>query len=286
MSARSASVTDALMAPPGDEVSAAELMALRDDLGRDLAALASDLPGQESLRVDTFKVLVARRHPERCTEGDDPFVPSPRRCRRAVGAAAVARCVRGFSAGPATAVADVLAAGLDDLASGPATPGSAPWWAAWYGGLLPGARAVVVAEAVTWATALLAALDWRRLPRLPAVGGRDDWWQCPGSPTLVLQGRADVRLHAARRPAYLVLGSGRCRDDWRVELGFPGLVAALGRAAPSVPSRVVGVWPQSGQVRVLPVDITTLRAGAAAVVSAVGTWVDGRIEAQPVLAGR
>ncbi|HUI02073.1 MAG TPA: hypothetical protein VLZ77_00910 [Acidimicrobiales bacterium] len=286
MRSRAATVTDALLAPPAGEVSGAELMALRDELGRDLAALASDLPAHESLRVDAFKVLAARRHPERCTEVDDPFAPSPGRCRRAVGAAAVARCVRGFSPGPAAAVAEVLAAGLDDVTSGPATAGSAPWWAPWYGGLAPGARAVVGAEAVTWATALLTALEWRRLPRQAVVGGRADWWQCPGSSALVLQGRADVRLHAARRPAYLVLGSGRCRDDWRVELGFPALVAALGRAAPSVPCRVVGVWPQSGQVRVLPVDITTLRATGAAVASAVGTWVDGRLEAQPVLAGR
>ena len=106
--------------------------------------------------------------------------------------------------------------------------------------------------------------------------------------TLVLQGRADVRLHAERRPALLVLGSGRCRDDWRVELAFPGAGGRPGPRRSAVPSRVVGVWPQSGQVRVLSHGHRPLRAGAPARGGRRwATWVDARIEApRPVLAGR
>jgi hypothetical protein len=95
-----------------------------------------------------------------------------------------------------------------------------------------------------------------------------------------------VRALVGRRPALLVVGSGQCRADWRVELGYPGLVAALGRDAAVAPCRVVGVWPQSGQVRVLPVDVTTLRATATAVVAAVATWVDSRIEKDRAVPGR
>ncbi len=278
-SSRVAWLTDALVSAPGEETPATELARLRADLADDLQALSEDLPAGARLHLDAFQVLVAQRHPDRCMSSDDTFVPSPRLCRRAVGVAAVNRCVRGLSPSPAVAVAEVLAGGLEDV-SGEAVPGvRAPWWAQWYAGLPRGGRAVVVAEAVTWATQLVTAVDWSRIPRLPVIGGRDDWWQCPGGAQLALKGRAEVRVLGQRRPALLVVGSGRCQPDWRVELGYPGLVAALVRDAQAAPCRVVGVWPQSGQVRVLPVDLSVLRATATAVVAAVGTWVDGRIEA-------
>jgi hypothetical protein len=257
-----------------------DLADLRGEFVRDLQTLVADLPAGERLAIDAFKILVAHRHPDRCMSiGDDTFVASPRLCRRAVGVAAVNRCVRGVSPGPAVAVAEVLAGGLEDAsgATGNAAV-RAPWWAPWYAGLPRGGRAVVCAEAVTWATQLLTAVDWRRFPRPPVVGGRDDWWQCPGGSQLVLKGRADVRAVTGRRPTLLVVGTGRCQSDWRVELGYPGLVATLVRDAQGAPSRVLGVWPQSGQVRALTVDLATLRATATAVVSALATWVDARIE--------
>jgi len=277
---RSVSLTESLLETPGDGLSAAELVALRDDLGRDLQAVIADLPPGERLEIDSFRMRVARHQPERCMSTDEPFAPSPRTCRRAVGIAAVSRCVRGHALHPALAVAEVLAAGMDDLQAAPGTGGGAvPWWASWYASLSLGGRAVVCAEATAWATQLFTAVEWKRIPRPPVVGGRDDWWQCPGGRPLVLKGRAEVRVAAERRTALLVVGSGRCPDDWRVELGFPGLVAALVRDAQASPSRVVGLWPQSGQVRELVLDIPALRASATAVVAAVATWVDGRIEA-------
>jgi hypothetical protein len=272
-------LTDALLAPPGEDVTPAELARLRAELAGELRALGAELPAGDRLQVDAFKVLVAHRHPDRCMSVESPFVPSPRTCRRAVGVAAVSRCVRGLSTSPALAVADVLEGGLEDASVATSSAAvKAPWWAQWYAGLPGGGRAVVRAEAVAWATQLFTALEWQRIPRLPVIGGRDDWWQCPDEPKVVLQGRADVRSFDRRRPAMLVVRTGRCRSDWRVELGYPGLVAALMRDAHAAPSRVVGVWPQSGQVRVLPVDVATLRATATALVAAVATWVDGRIE--------
>jgi hypothetical protein len=278
-------LTDALVAPPVEEVQSTELTALRADLVRDLQALGADLPDGERLQIDAYKLLVAHRHPERCMSIDDTFVASPRLVRRAVGVAAVNRCVRQLSSAPAVAVAEVLAEGLEDVSVAARTGAvRAPWWAEWYSGLPGGGRAVVCAEAVTWATQLLAAVDWPRVAR-PLVGGRDDWWQCPGATPIVLKGRADVRALVGRRPSLLVVGTGRCQADWRVQLGYPGLVATLGRDAPVAPRRVVGVWPQSGQVRVLPVDLTMLRASATAVIAAVATWVDSRIEVHRAGAG-
>jgi hypothetical protein len=277
---RVAWLTDALLAPESEDVAPAALVELRDDLVRDLQALGTELPDGERLQMDGFKVRTAHRYPDRCMSFDDAFVPSPRSCRRAVGVAAVNRCVRGHSASPAGAVREVLAEGLEDASVARWTGAvRAPWWASWYAGLPGGGRAVVCAEAVTWATQLLTAVDWSQVPR-PVIGGRDDWWPCPGGTPIVLKGRADVRSLVGRRAALLVVGTGRCQADWRVELGYPGLVAALGRDAQVAPRRVVGVWPQSGQVRVLPVDLVALRATATAVVAAVATWVDSRIEAE------
>jgi hypothetical protein len=204
-------------------------------------------------------------------------VASPRTCRRAVGLLAAGRCVRGFAPGPQAAVRDILAAALEDDGAEMLAPSS--WWVPWYRTLAPGGRGVVAAEAVTWATQMLTVLDWRRLARLPAVGGRDDWWQCPGPRRVALRGRADARFLVGRRPALFVVGTGSCGDDWRAELAFPALVSALGRAAPAAPCRVVGAWPCSGQVRVVSVDGALLKAAAGAVVAAVGTWVDARLEA-------
>jgi len=278
---RSVTLTDALLAPPADVISPSELVGLRDTLGRDLQAVIADLPAGERLQMDAFKMRVAHRHPERCMSTDDSFTPSPRTCRRAVGIAAVHRCVRGLAPHPAVAVAEVLAAGVEDARGAPGSDATAaPWWASWYAGLPTGARAVVRAEATGWATQLLTALEWTRISRPPVIGGRDDWWQCPGGRQLTLKGRADVRVAIDRRSALFVVGTGRCPDDWRVELGYPGLVAALVRDAPASPGRVVGLWPQSGQVRDLTLDLAALRATATAVVAAVATWVDGRIEAR------
>jgi hypothetical protein len=136
---------------------------------------------------------------------------------------------------------------------------------------------MVEAEAVTWATQLWTALEWERLVQ-PVVGGGDDWWDCPGTRALTLRGRADVRVRAVGRPVLLVVGSGVPPSDWRSALGFPALVPALGRGEKSVPARVVGLWPASGQVRILPVDNGALVDAAAAVIRAVSTWVDARLE--------
>jgi len=272
--------TDALLGPATEDVAPGALAQLRDDLARDLEALGAELPDGERLQMDAFKVRMAHRHPDRCMSIDDAFVPSSRSSRRAVGVAAVNRCVRGRSPNPAVAVAEVLAEGLEDAAVAPGSGAvRAPWWAQWYAELPRGGRAVVCAEAVTWATQLLTAVDWQQVPR-PVIGGRDDWWPQGRGARVVLKGRADVRCLVGRRPVLLVVGTGRCQADWRVELGYPGLVAALGRDASVAPCRVVGVWPQSGQVRVLPVDFAALRATATAVVAGVGTWVDSRIEAE------
>jgi hypothetical protein len=276
---RAGALTDALMGPVSGSVPAGGLRRLREQLAGDLAALAGELPEGERLRLDSFRFAMAREDPERLSVVEEAFVPSPGTCRRAVGLSAVARCLRRRSPAPAVAVAEVLSAGVEDADGGPDPTARPPWWAGWYRGLPAGGRAMVEAEAVTWATQLWTALEWERLVQ-PIVGGGDDWWDCPATRALTLRGQADVRVRVEERPALLVVGAGVPPSDWRRSLGFPALVSALARGERSIPARVVGWWPASGQVRILPVDSEALTDTATAVVCAVATWVDARIEMQ------
>jgi len=274
---RAGALTDALLAAATETVPVPELKLLRAQVAGDLAALVGELPPGEKLRLDAFRFAVARERPEKLTTVEAPFVASPVTCRRAVGLSALARCVRGHAPTVAGAVAEVLATGVDDAADDSDPTRRPPWWARWYRDLGTGGRAMVEAEAVTWATQLWTALEWDRLAQ-PIVGGGDDWWDCPGTRALTLQGRADVRVRVDGRPVLLVVGSGVPTSDWCGSLGFPALVSALARGDRSVPARVVGLWPASGQVRILPVDTTALTDTVTAVVGAVATWVDARIE--------
>jgi hypothetical protein len=55
-------------------------------------------------------------------------------------------------------------------------------------------------------------------------------------------------------------------------------VAALARGERAAPARVVGIWPATGQIRILPVGLAALREAASAAVSAVATLVDAQLE--------
>lgn len=282
---RASAVTEELLSPV-PEVDAAELRAVRQLVVDALTPIAAEVPAGKRLVLDTYGLAVARHHPERCATAQAPFVPTPVTCRRAVGVAAAERCVRRRAAGPAQAVADVLAAGVEDALEAGRGGVRAPWWATWYAALPPGGRAVVAAEAVTWATQLCTALDWGLVEGPVVVGGHDDWWDLPGSRSLVLKGRADVRARVGQRAVLVVMRTGIPDAGSRAELLFPALVSSLAGAARAVPGRVLGLWPATGQVRVVPVDGAALRSCVDDVAAAAATWVDGLIEqARPAPGG-
>jgi len=278
---RATSLTEAFLAPAAIAVPVPELHEIRARLLRELPPLADELPENARLQIGPHELAVARDHPDRCASGWDPFVPSPIRCKRAIGIAAVERCVRGRANSPQAAVAEVLASGLEDLVTSASVEGAPrpPWWSEWYRELAPGARAAVQAEAVTWATQLWTALDWSCFERPPVIGGRDDFWDCPGGRQLVVRGRAEVRAWAQSRPVMLVVASGFPGDSWRADLAHRALVVALARGERSVPARVAGLWPTSGLVRLCEVDGPALSEAATALVSATATWVDAMIGA-------
>jgi len=281
---RAAAVTDELVAPM-PEVDLAAVRAVHESLLAALAPLAAEIPPSTRLLLDGYRLAAARRFPERLGAPDRPFMPTPSACRRAVGVAAVDRLVRGRAVGPAPAVADVLATGVEDAESvRRGESPRAPWWASWYASLGVGGQAAVAAEAVTWATQLWTALAWERMPGPVVVGGNDFWWDVPGSRLLTLRGRADVRVRVGASAALVVTGARAPDAAQRAEVLFPALVASLAAGGRAVPGRVLGMWPASGQVRVVPVDISALERCAEAVVCAVGTWVDALLErAEPVV---
>lgn len=200
-----------------------------------------------------------------------PFRPTPARCRRAIGLDAVDACLRGRHRSAAEAVASVLAGAEDAYRTGE----RAPWWAAWWAGLGAGGRAVVQAEAVAWATRLWTGVDWQALTSRPVIVSRDDRWRCPSARWLTVHGRVDVLVPGGTDrggSASLVVGSGPAPPAWAAALALPALVAALTRGAGATMARVVGWWPDTGQVRVLPVDDRVLGSAAATVAASASAW--------------
>ena len=252
-----------------------------ETLAGDLAALVEELPPGEKLRLDEFRFGQAREHPDR--------LGGRRRALRGLaGPLPAGRRGRGRGPVPAAAVGVAGAGGGRGAGrrGGGRRPRGAipaarpPWWAAWYGGLGAGGRAMVEAEAVTWATQLWTALEWERLVQ-PMVGGPDDWWDCPGTRVADLEGpgRRPGAGRGAARPAGGRIGgpagrvAGRARipgpggRPWpggrrRSRPGWWGCGRPAGRcgSSPSTP----GPWPR----RPPPSS------------GAVATWVDARLEAQ------
>lgn len=272
---RAEALTDALLAPALDTVSEEQLAEIRRSLVAELEFLAKAAPRRLPPHIGAYELAMALEHPQRCVKAvREPFVISPVRCRRAIGVAAVQRCARGHCSSPQRAVSEILCGALEDVATAQREAGSPrpAWWAEWYAGLPPGGRAVVEAEAVTWATQLWSAIDWDRFERPPVLTGRDDSWRCPGPCGLLLRGRVDVRAVRDDRQAFLVVAAGFPRASWRPQLAYPALVAALARGRRAMPARVIGVWPASGLVRICEVDQSALGEAAAALVIAAKTY--------------
>ncbi len=230
----------------------------------------------------------------------EEFRWKPAFVRRSLGLALVRACVEGRFQAPATAAEPVVAEALDCWRQ---TGWRTYHWEPWLAGLAPGARAVVLAEAVTWASALWVAFDWAALGSRCLFGAPNDLWTCPGPRTVRLKGRADVQVVLAG-DAYSLPGtsddsqagdrqtigvpsedprctadtssvalisvvSGRPGELWQEELAFPALVAGLRWPSRPVPARVVGLWPDAATVRMVDIDDRLLGATSERVVAAV-----------------
>jgi hypothetical protein len=280
-------LTRALVAPPSGSIDDGVRARVRDRLTSGFGPHVDRLPAGESVMVTTALLRRARDRPDSLSEQDEPFAWSPLFVRRSLGLAVVSACARGCFRTPAEAVGPVAA---EAVAEWERTGWRAFHWEPWLAGLTSGARAMVLAEAVNWAIGLWSSLDWDEFPRLPRIGGADDWWMCPASRTVRLKGRSELhvplvtgrsRASEIARPGgsvALVSVSGACPGDgWPEELAFLALVAAASSVPKPIPVRVVGLWPDAGMHATMEIDAQALMSAAERVVTTVAAVVDARL---------
>jgi hypothetical protein len=279
-------LTRSLLAPPTTSVADRMWGEVRDRLLAGVVPRAEQLAPGAPLEINLAMLRQVRSHPETVTRPDPVFAWKPVFVRRSLGLAVVQACVDGRFRTPADAAATVAAEAVEEWRR-------SGWrtyhWEPWFAGLAPGGRAAVVADAVTWATALWSTFDWREFDPAPRLGGADDQWVLPADRTIRFKGRAELRVPvrpggsgsvgsgAPPRPEAMVsVTGGSPGDRWAEELAYLGLVAGLRSPWRPVPARVVGVWPDAGATRMVAIDDASLIAAADLVVDTVATLVDAR----------
>ena len=273
MTTRARAATAGLVAPPVHDLGgdAAERVRARLEAGIvDAAAGLSDGP---PLEVGLPLLRRARYRPELLGVPDEPFVWRPAFVRRSLGLEIVQACADRRFRGPAAAAGPVADHAVDEWRR---TGWRTFHWEPWVAGLGPGARSVVLAEAVAWATPLWAAFDWVDLPATVAFGGPDDRWVGPDVVPVHLKGRCEVRVHLVGPPRSLLsVASGRPGDGWRDELAYVALTGALS-GPDRTPARVVGLWPEVGVRLAVEIDEAALTGAVDRVVDAVAVTADVR----------
>ena len=270
---------------PDGVVTADDLSAVRVLVVDGIAQAVSGLADGPSVEVTLSSLRRARTEPSSIGAPYEEFAWKPVFVRRSLGLAAVQACVEGRFRAPSVAVGPVADDAVDQWRR---TGWRTFHWEPWFAGLGAGARAAVLAEAVTWASALWVAFDWDDAGPRARFGGADDLWRCPGNSGIRLKGRCEIRLDRsghtrptdrARRGAeeLVSVSSGLPGDAVDEELAYLALVAALCAPDRPVPLRVLGLWPDAGERHAVHVDLELLRRAAARVVVSVAETVDARV---------
>jgi hypothetical protein len=274
--------TRALVAPASDTIAEDALAAVHADLVSRLAPLVAPMPPGSSPVVDLPLLRTARSHPERLVAPEEPFAWRPVFVRRSLGLAVVDACARGRFRSPLEAAAPVLSEAVGRWEE---TGWRTFHWEPWVAGLAPGARAVVLAEAVGWASSLWSSFDWSAFGPRPEIGGRGDQWMCPAARPLRLRARPELRVPVLpsvgnagdRGTVALVSIAGGCPSEaWREELAYLALVSTLSSPTRPVPARVLGWWPDAGTDRSVEIDLVSLTGSADRVVATVSAVVEAR----------
>jgi hypothetical protein len=284
-------MTQALVREPAAFVDDAARRRLADQLSARIVDHAEHLGNGAPLEVSLSLLRQVRYRPDSLSTTPEPFSWKPAFSRRSLGLAVVRACVSGRFRSPAEAAAVVADEALDEWTR---TGQRSFHWEPWLAGLAPGARAVVLAEAVTWATSLWSSLDWSVLPAATQIGGPDDVWACPLRRTVRLKGRCELRLPLTIGPvvpgparpggfpsALVSVSSGHPQIAWEEELGFLALVASLRLPSRPVPARIAGLWPEAGVFRVVDIDESILKAAAQRTAATVATLI-GALEKRPM----
>jgi hypothetical protein len=263
--------------------------ALRDRLAAGITPIVERLATGDQVVV-TLPLLRRARSDPGTLAIEEPFSWKPPFVRRSLGLAVVEACATGRFNAPAEALEPVAA---EAVAEWERTGWRTFHWEPWLAGLGPGARAAVLAEALSWATGLWSSLDWEALEGRPRFGGCDDQWVCPAPRTVRLKSRSEVRLAAAvgtvprggPAPAatdtLISVASGCPGREWALELAYLALVAALRSPSRPVPCRVTGLWPDAGLALTTRVDAPGLTAAADRVVATVAAVVASRLSTEP-----
>jgi hypothetical protein len=205
--------------------------------------------GTDRIFVDAWAVEGSGRRPS-------PFRWRPLNARRVVGNAALRR----QRLDPRSTITASVRAEVDELvvrcAAGYARPGSL---AHWLGTQPTPVIELVLAEAVSWATVALEAIEPAGVEWIPVP--TDAYYDVAGART-TLRGRRDgVVGDPAGRVLLRLRGGQPARTagaGLRADLVVDALSDRLGRAA----SRIVGLWPEAGVALAVDGSSTDVRAGA------------------------
>jgi hypothetical protein len=242
------------------------------------------LPEGEHLVITLPMLRRALARPDLVLGPSDPFAWQPKFVRRSLGLAIVDGCAEGRFRHPAEAAGPIAGEAIEEWGR---TGWKAFYWEPWFAGLEPAARAVVLAEAVSWATALWTSLDWNLFGHRRRVGGPDDQWVIPGPRTVRLKDRRELAVATARPgadtspqepgPQALVsVSAGTPTPTWSEELAFLAVVALRADSRP-LPARVVGLWPDAGTHRIVEVDEPAMERAVDRLLAVVATLVEARV---------
>lgn len=284
---RAAELTRELTAPPPAPIDDGARLELRDRLVSGIGPVVERLNPGDDILVNLPLLRQARICPDLLAVPQEPFAWKPLFVRRSLGLAIVRSCVTGRFRTPMEAAGPVSAEAVTEWER---TGWRTFHWEPWFACLAPGARASVLADAVSWATPLWSAFDWSSIPQLPDIGGVDAQWSCPAPRPVRLKGRCEVRValpgdRAGRgevgpclQPVALVsMAGGRPGAPWAEELAFLSLAAGLRSPSRAVPARVLGVWPDCGAHGTVDITIDVLVAAVDLVVDTVDAVVGARL---------
>jgi len=222
-----------------------------------VARLATAVGASGTRRVDAF---VAEHGAARFAT---PFRWTARAARRPLGTGALRRLGAGTSRDVLGAAREELDALCDRAERGLARRGALGTWLA----AAPiEVRALCAIEAATWASGLCHLVDFEAHADRVAVGVPDAWFDVPGA-RATLHGRRDATCAGIDAPTGGVL---RLRDGapgTRAIDGLlvDGLIAAI--AGRTVPSRILGAWPDAGMLVCVELDADAVRRAARTVVA-------------------
>ncbi len=281
---RASELSRAIVAPPAVTIDDAARQRVAHRLITGAGRQVERLPEGERLEITLPLLRRALGHPELLLGPSEPFAWQPKFVRRSLGLAVVRACAEGHFRSPAEAVGPVASGAVDEWAR---TGWKAFYWEPWMAGLSPAARAMVLADAVSWSTTLWTSLDWSVFGPDLRLGGPDDQWVLPVPRHVRLKSRCELRVATVPTgadaadaepapPSFVSLAGGTPSPNWSEELAFLALVALRADTRP-LPARITGLWPDSGIHRIVELDEQALHRAADRLLEAVATLVKARV---------